>query len=105
MASMPANPGLPIDPVLPGIAEALRVCPSLVLRAPTGAGKTTRVPLELMRAEWAADGWVVLVEPRRLRREPPAPRWLANWDRNPANWLATRLGMSGGLAGKPAWSP
>jgi len=66
MASMPANPGLPIDPVLPGIAEALRVCPSLVLRAPTGAGKTTRVPLELMRAEWAADGWVVLVEPRRL---------------------------------------
>ena len=44
----------------------MRTCPNLVLRAPTGAGKTTRVPLELMRQDWAQAGWVVLVEPRRL---------------------------------------
>ncbi|MFM8933043.1 MAG: DEAD/DEAH box helicase, partial [Gemmataceae bacterium] len=66
MASTPQTSPLPIDPVLPGIMDALRACPNLILRAPTGAGKTTRVPLDLMRADWTRDGWVVLVEPRRL---------------------------------------
>ncbi len=39
---------LPIDEVLPQIVAALREHPSVVLRAPTGAGKTTRVPPALL---------------------------------------------------------
>ncbi len=35
---------LPIDEVLPQIVAELRRADALVLRAPTGAGKTTRVP-------------------------------------------------------------
>ena len=41
---------LPIDDVLPQIVAALRVNQSVVLRAPTGAGKTTRVPPALLDA-------------------------------------------------------
>ncbi len=41
---------LPIDEVLPQIVAALREHPSVVLRAPTGAGKTTRVPPALLDA-------------------------------------------------------
>lgn len=41
---------LPIDEVLPQIIAALREHSSVVLRAPTGAGKTTRVPPALLDA-------------------------------------------------------
>ena len=61
-----AENSLPIDSVLPEIVSSLRACPNLVLRAPTGAGKTTRVPLAIWRSGLCGEGWVVLVEPRRL---------------------------------------
>ena len=41
---------LPIDPLLPEIVAALRAGPSLVIEAPPGAGKTTRVPPALLAA-------------------------------------------------------
>ena len=41
---------LPIDAVLPEILAALAKGRSLVVEAPPGAGKTTRVPLALLEA-------------------------------------------------------
>lgn len=58
-------PVLPVDAVLPEVVSALQGCPFLVLEAPPGAGKTTRVPLTLAR-QTADDGEVVVTEPRRL---------------------------------------
>ena len=57
---------LPIDAVLPDICAALVRAPNLVLQAPPGAGKTTRVPLALLDAEWLAGRKIVVLEPRRL---------------------------------------
>jgi ATP-dependent helicase HrpB len=57
---------LPIDPLLPAIADSLRATPTLVLQAPPGAGKTTRVPRALLDAGMAERGQVVVLEPRRL---------------------------------------
>ena len=54
---------LPIDSLLPAIAEKLRAANSLVLEAPAGAGKTTRVPAALLDL-WP--GGVLVLEPRRL---------------------------------------
>ena len=45
---MPA-PQFPITPLLPQIAASLAAHPRLVLEAPPGAGKTTQVPLALLR--------------------------------------------------------
>jgi ATP-dependent helicase HrpB len=64
---------LPIDAVLPEIIGALREHPSLVLRAPTGAGKTTRVPPALLDAR-LSDGQIVVLEPRRLAARAAARR-------------------------------
>ena len=54
---------LPIDDLLPAIIESLRVCPNLVIEAPPGAGKTTRVPPALLTL---VSGQVLVLEPRRL---------------------------------------
>jgi ATP-dependent helicase HrpB len=62
---------LPIDPLLPEIAGSLRQTPNLVLEAPPGAGKTTRVPplvLTLVRGE------VLVLEPRRIAARTAALR-------------------------------
>src|SRR5436305_12516184 len=71
---------LPIDAVLPQVLAALRANSSLVLRAPTGAGKTTRVAPALLDAGLGADGQVVMLEPRRLAVRAAARRMAAEAD-------------------------
>jgi ATP-dependent helicase HrpB len=63
---------LPIDEVLPQVMDALRRHANVVLRAPTGAGKTTRVPPALL--DVSAAGRVVVLEPRRLAARAAARR-------------------------------
>ena len=65
---MPRDP-LPIDAVLPQLLAAIRAHGAAVLRAPTGAGKTTRVPPALM-----GDGLVLMLEPRRVAARAAARR-------------------------------
>jgi ATP-dependent helicase HrpB len=65
---------LPIDAILPEVVEALRRHGSVVLRAPTGAGKTTRVPPAVLDAGLAGPGRVVVLEPRRLAARAAAGR-------------------------------
>jgi len=55
--------GLPIDALLPEIVGHLRTAANLVLVAPPGAGKTTRVPPALLEL---GPGEVLVLEPRRL---------------------------------------
>ncbi len=57
---------LPIDPLLPAVADALGRGRRLVLRAAPGAGKTTRVPAALLDAGVAGRGHVLVLEPRRI---------------------------------------
>ncbi|HEY6390529.1 MAG TPA: ATP-dependent helicase HrpB [Bryobacteraceae bacterium] len=54
---------LPIDDLLPAIFESLREHSNLVIEAPPGAGKTTRVPPALLSL---VRGHVLVLEPRRL---------------------------------------
>jgi ATP-dependent helicase HrpB len=65
---------LPIDPLLPDVVAALRGGRALVVEAPPGAGKTTRVPRALLEAGLAGDGEVVVLEPRRLAARLAARR-------------------------------
>jgi len=51
--------------------EQLRAAPRLVLRAPPGAGKTTRVPAALLDAGLAEGRQVVVLEPRRIAARAP----------------------------------
>lgn len=56
---------LPIYSVLPELNKHL-ASTSVILSAPTGCGKTTVVPLELMNAEWLHGRKIVVLEPRRI---------------------------------------
>ncbi|MEO0938109.1 MAG: ATP-dependent helicase HrpB [Pseudomonadota bacterium] len=63
---------LPIDPLLPEICRTLADAGRLVLEAPPGAGKTTRVPLALLEAGYP--GRILMLEPRRLAARAAAER-------------------------------
>lgn len=65
---------LPIDEVLPQIVAALRSARAVVLRAPTGAGKTTRVPPAVLDKVVHAPGKVVVLQPRRIAARASARR-------------------------------
>src|SRR5262247_3221424 len=68
---------LPIDAALPQLAATLAARNAAVLVAPPGAGKTTRVPLVLMREPWAAGKKIIVLEPRRLAARAAAARMAA----------------------------
>lgn len=76
---------LPIDALLPQITAELRRNSSLVIEAPPGAGKTTRVPPALLPH---VTGEILVLEPRRL-----AARMAA---RRVAQELGERLGETAG---------
>jgi ATP-dependent helicase HrpB len=65
---------LPIDAVLPQVQQALRAHGTLLLLAPPGSGKTTRVPPALLPVLGENGGEVVVLEPRRLAARAAAAR-------------------------------
>ncbi|HEY9017230.1 ATP-dependent helicase HrpB, partial [Thiomicrospira sp.] len=64
----------------PQIVSTLAQAPGLVLQAEPGAGKSTAVPLALLKADWLTSKKIVMLEPRRLAV------------RSIANYLAHQLG-------------
>lgn len=68
---------LPIEAVVPRVRAALARGRELVLVAPPGAGKTTRLPLALFGEAWAAGRRILVVEPRRLAARAAAARMAA----------------------------
>jgi len=64
---------LPIDDVMPDVLDALKRTGRLVLQAPPGAGKTTRVPLAMLEAG-LTQGRILMLEPRRLAARASAER-------------------------------
>ncbi|WP_438279162.1 ATP-dependent helicase HrpB [Nitrobacter sp.] len=65
---------LPIDAVLDELGRTLAAHTTAVLVAPPGAGKTTRVPLALLDAPWAAGKKIIVLEPRRIAARASAER-------------------------------
>jgi ATP-dependent helicase HrpB len=65
---------LPIDTALPELRAALLDHRNVVLQAPPGAGKSTRVPLALLDESWLGDRKIVMLEPRRLATRAVASR-------------------------------
>src|SRR5438270_3249952 len=67
---------LPIDASLPEITARLRESRSLILVAPPGAGKTTRVPPAILRAGLlsAEHPNLLMLQPRRVAARASAQR-------------------------------
>ncbi len=73
---MIGKPLLPVDAILPEMIASLERSPTLVIEAPPGAGKTTRVPPALLDI---VSGEVVVLEPRRIAARLAARR--VAWER------------------------
>ena len=57
---------VPIDAVLPELQNTFASHRNVVLSALPGAGKTTRIPLALLKEPWLHDQRIIMLEPRRL---------------------------------------
>ena len=65
---------LPVEKILPQLCAFLRKGGSVILKAPPGAGKTTLVPLALLKEPWLKNGKIIVLEPRRLAARSAAYR-------------------------------
>jgi ATP-dependent helicase HrpB len=80
MHFVPVN--LPVLEILPSLRDVLESCHLVILTAPPGAGKSTLVPLELLREPWLAgvgsvNSGIVMLQPRRLAARAVASRMAA----------------------------
>lgn len=80
---------LPIDTVLEEISDVLSNGNRLILAAPPGAGKTTKVPLHLLNADWLIGLKIIMLEPRRIAARRAAERM--------AQMLGEKVGETVGL--------
>lgn len=65
---------LPIKDILDALTSRLRDGHELVVQAPPGAGKTTVVPLALLREPWLGKRKILILEPRRMAARAAASR-------------------------------
>jgi len=75
-------PPLPIDEVLLRITASLVSAPNLVIGAPPGAGKTTRVPPALLDPALGIRGRILVLQPRRMAARAAARRIAAEQGTN-----------------------
>ena len=91
---------LPIDDVLPNCLDALAHHASVVLVAPPGAGKTTRVPLALLDAAWREDKKILVLEPRRLAARGAAARMAATLGEAVGETIGYRVRLSSKISAR-----
>jgi len=81
---------LPVSAVLPDLLLALDVAPQILLAAPTGAGKSTWLPLQLLQKA-NLTGRIIMLEPRRLAARNVAQRLAEQLGEQPGATVGYRM--------------
>ena len=81
---------LPVAAVLPELLAALQHAPQILLNAPTGAGKSTWLPLQILK-EGNIPGKILLLEPRRLAARNVAQRLAELLNEKPGETIGYRM--------------
>lgn len=81
---------LPVAVVLPDLLAALRHSPQVLLNAPTGAGKSTWLPLQILK-DGNISGKIILLEPRRLAARNVAQRLAELLNEKPGETVGYRM--------------
>ncbi len=91
---------LPVDDVTPELAAALARANTAVLVAPPGAGKTTRVPLALLDAQWRGDRRILVLSPRRIAARAAAARMAASLGERVGETIGFRVRLESRISAK-----
>jgi len=81
---------LPVAVVLPELLTALKYAPQVLLNAPTGAGKSTWLPLQILTSG-VIPGKIILLEPRRLAARNVAQRLAELLNEKPGETVGYRM--------------
>lgn len=81
---------LPVSAVLDELLVALRTAPQVLLNAPTGAGKSTWLPLQLLQ-KGNFPGRIIMLEPRRLAARNVAQRLAQQLGEEPGQTVGYRM--------------
>lgn len=81
---------LPVAAVLPELLAALESAPQVLLTAPTGAGKSTWLPLQFLTHK-GIQGRIILLEPRRLAARNVAQRLAELLNEKPGETVGYRM--------------
>lgn len=81
---------LPVASILPKLLHALQQSPQVLLNAPTGAGKSTWLPLQILR-DGGINGRILLLEPRRLAARNVAQRLAELLGEKPGETVGYRM--------------
>ncbi|HDS1238084.1 ATP-dependent helicase HrpB [Pluralibacter gergoviae] len=81
---------LPVAAILPELLQALSAAPQVLLNAPTGAGKSTWLPLQILR-HGGVSGKIILLEPRRLAARNVAQRLAELLGEKPGETVGYRM--------------
>lgn len=81
---------LPVAAVLPELLAALEGAPQVLLTAPTGAGKSTWLPLQFLTHK-GIQGRIILLEPRRLAARNVAQRLAELLNEKPGETVGYRM--------------
>ena len=81
---------LPVAAIVPELLTALDASPQVLLTAPTGAGKSTWLPLQLL-AHQGISGRIILLEPRRLAARNVAQRLAESLNEKPGETVGYRM--------------
>ncbi|WP_042958688.1 ATP-dependent helicase HrpB [Erwinia tasmaniensis] len=81
---------LPVSAVLPELLTALQSSPQILLAAPTGAGKSTWLPLQILQLA-GLTGRILLLEPRRLAARNVAQRLAEQLGEEPGATVGYRM--------------
>ncbi|EEG2943153.1 ATP-dependent helicase HrpB [Salmonella enterica] len=84
---------LPVAAVLPELLTALKTAPQVLLSAPTGAGKSTWLPLQLLQLlqQGPVAGKILQLEPRRLAARNVAQRLAEALNEKPGETVGYRM--------------
>lgn len=93
---------LPVSAVLDELLAALQSAPQVLLHAPTGAGKSTWLPLQIL-AKAGLPGRIIMLEPRRLAAKNVAYRLAQQLGRSLVRPWATACAPKAKAGRKPDW--
>ncbi|MGQ5290618.1 ATP-dependent helicase HrpB [Pectobacterium actinidiae] len=80
----------PVSAVLDDVITALHNAPQVLLNAPTGAGKSTWLPLQLLQ-QGQLKGRIIMLEPRRLAAKSVAWRLAQQLGEEPGQTIGYRM--------------